>query len=156
MAEYDDEPGGTDRPGAAPEPADAAAPDEPTPTVTHPVIPPEPASAPVLKTRWRDRAWSFRAMIAVAVASVLVGGVAGGAVVAAAGNDNERDHGYFRMGPGGPGGPMGPGWRGRGPGQLDKGGPGWRWDDNDATPGQGSTPGAPNVPAPSPSPGSTG
>jgi hypothetical protein len=129
-----------------------AAPDEPT--AAQPVIPAEPAVAPVLKTRWRDRAWTFRAMIAVAAASVLVGGVAGGAIVAASGDDHDRDH--YRMGPWGPGGQMQmpPGWRG--PKQFRDGGPRWRWDDNDMMPDQGGLPGTPNPPTPSPSAGSTG
>jgi hypothetical protein len=152
MAENDEGPGGTDRPEAPPEPAAATAPDEPAPTATQPVIPPERAAAPVLKTRWRDRAWSFRAMIAVAVASVLVGGVAGGTIVAASGDDHDRDH--YRMGPWGPGGQVPPGWRGP---QQDDRGPRWHWDDNDMMPDQPLTPyGQPSPTTPSPSPGSTG
>jgi hypothetical protein len=151
MAENDEGPGGTDRPGVPPESAaGTGAPVEATPTATQPVIPPEAAATsaagPVLKTRWRDRAWSFRAMIAVAVASVLVGGVAGGAIVAASGDDHDRDQ--YRMGPWGPGGQMPPGWR--------HGGPRWHRDDNDMMPGQPLTPyGRPSPTTPSPSPGSS-
>jgi hypothetical protein len=166
MAENDEGPGGTDRPDVPPESAaGTGAPVEPTPTTTRPVIPPEaaatpagaPAAGPVLKTRWRDRAWSFRAMIAVALASVLVGGVAGGVIVAASGDDHERDQ--YRMGPWGPGGQMPPGWRG--PRHFKDGGPRWHWDDDDMMPGQPLTPyGQPSPTTPSPSsgssPGSTG
>jgi hypothetical protein len=110
-------------------------------TVSQPVVPPA-GPQPVLVTRWRDRAWSFRSMIAVALASLLVGGLAGGAIMAASGDDDDRGH--FRMGPYGPGGAMPPGWRGDGPGFND-GGPRWRWNDGPQTP-----------PASPSSPGSTG
>ncbi|HEX2893999.1 MAG TPA: hypothetical protein VHO29_08355 [Marmoricola sp.] len=113
---------------------------------------PEPAVAPTPKTRWRDRAWSFRAMLAVAAASLVIGGVAGGVIGAAAGGD---DHGRYRTGPWGPGMHMGPGWRNGGPGFNGPGGPGWRWKDGQQ-PGQPPTPyGTPTPSAPS-TPGSTG
>jgi hypothetical protein len=91
-------------------------------------------------------------MLAVALATFLIGGIAGGVVVAASGDDRGDHYGDHRFGPRGPGGPMmgGPGWRGRGPKQFDGGSPGWRWNDGppapDVTPYGGSTP----------SPGSTG
>jgi hypothetical protein len=81
----------------------------------------------VLKTRWRDRAWTFRAMIAVALASLVIGGVAGGVIGAAAGRDDDRGH--YLMGPWGPGMQMPPGWRGQGLGFGGDRGPGWRWND---------------------------
>jgi hypothetical protein len=124
----------------------------PTPGDTQRVLPPDTPAAtpqPVLKTRWRDRAWSFRAMLAVALATLVIGGIAGGAVVAATGGDDD-DHGYFRMGPGGPGGRM-HGW---GPREFKDGGPQWRWNDGQP-PGPGLTPygqQAPTTPLPSPSP----
>lgn len=125
---------------------------------TRPVLPPDPAAqtaaarsapAPVLKTRWRDRAWTFQAMVAVAAASLVIGGVAGGVIVAASDGD---DDGQYQMGPWGPGGGMPPGWQ--------RHGQKWRWKDGPRTPmmtpfgdGDGTTP---ETPAPTPSPGSTG
>jgi hypothetical protein len=126
---------------------------------TRPVLPPDPASeplattattgaaTPVMKPRWRDRVWSFRAMLAVALATLVLGGVVGGAVVAAAGDDND-DQGRFRMGPGGRFEKMPPGWRG--PRQFHPGGPGWQWNDGPQPPGPDVTPyGAPS-PQPTP------
>ena len=141
--------------------------DESVPGTPEAAVPPEPASeppaavepvpapAPVLKTRWRDRAWTFRAMLAVAAASLVIGGVAGGVIGATAGGDD--DHGDYRMGPGGPGMKMPPGWRHRGPGFDGPGGPQWRWDEGpqqapSMTPYGGSTPSAPTTPStPTPS-----
>jgi hypothetical protein len=130
---------------------DAAMPED-----TQPVLPPDPAPVtqqPVLVTRWRDRAWSFRAMLAVALATLVIGGIAGGTVVAVSGDDD--DHGYFRMGPGGPDGRMPPGMGQR---RFHDGGPKWRWDDgsqdgpNMMPYGQPTppTPPTPSTPAPSP------
>ena len=100
---------------------------------------------PVLKTRWRDRAWSFRAILAVTLASLLVGGLAGGAVVAASNGDD--DHGHHRMRPWGPGG---------GPGGFRDGGPRWRWNDG-PRPQPGLTPyGVPSPTPPTAAPGTTG
>ena len=136
--------------------------DATTPEETRPVLPPDPASAtphatphPVLVTRWRDRAWSFRAMLAVALATLVIGGIAGGTVVALADDDDE--HGHFWMGPGGPDDGMPPGW---GPRHYRDGGPKWRWDDGtpdgpDMMP-YGGQPTAPSPLTPSPSSGSTG
>ncbi|MBW8752058.1 MAG: hypothetical protein JF565_11625 [Propionibacteriales bacterium] len=125
---------------------------------TRPVLPPDPAAepvattattgapAPVMVPRWRDRVWSFRAMLAVALATLVLGGVVGGAIVAAAGDDND-DHGRF-MGPGGRFERMPPGMRG--PRQFHDGGPGWQWKDGPQPPGPDVTPyGAPSTqPAP--------
>jgi hypothetical protein len=128
--------------------------DATTPGDTQRVLPPDtpaPTPQPVLKTRWRDRAWTFRAMLAVALASLVIGGIAGGAIVAAAGGDD--DDGYYRMGPGGPGGRMPPGM---GPRRFRDGGPQWRWQDGQP-PGPELTPyGQQAPPTPTPSPGSTG
>jgi hypothetical protein len=128
---------------------------DPEPTVAHEATPepapaPTPAAAPVLKTRWRDRAWTFRAMLAVAAASLVIGGVAGGLIGAAVDDDHQRMERW------GPGGRMPPGWQHHGPQ--------WRWDDGPdngpggpmMTPfgnGDGRTP---QPPAATPSPGATG
>jgi hypothetical protein len=111
----------------------------------------EPAGAtaapdPVMKPRWRDRVWTFRAMVAVALATLLLGGVVGGAIVAVA--DDHDDHARFRMGPGGRFERMPPGWRG--PRQFHDGGPRWRWNDGPQPPGPGVTPYG--TPSPQPAP----
>jgi len=143
MADNDDVPGSPDRDAVAAEDAAPTTPEEPT--VAQPVASAEPARAPILKTRWRDRAWSFRAMLAVALATLLIGGIAGGVIGAAASGDRD-DH---RIGRWGPGGPMmgGPGWRHR---HFNDGGPQWRWNDGPQPPDV--TPyGQPTPPSPSPS-----
>jgi hypothetical protein len=134
--------------------------DESVPGTPEAAVPPEPASeppaaaepapapAPVLKTRWRDRAWTFRAMLAVAAASLVIGGVVGGVIGASAGGDDD-DYGY-RMGPGGPGMKMPPGWR---HGDRGPNGPKWRWNDGpqqapSMTPYGGTSPSAPTTPSP--------
>lgn len=111
----------------------------------------EAAPAPVLKTRWRDRAWTFKAMTGVAAASLLVGGIAGGTVVAVA--DDDRDDRHFRMGPFDDDGyRMPPGMMRRGPRNFaDDDRPRWQdgprwWDDEDDEEDDGSS-----SPAPSPS-----
>jgi len=106
-----------------------------------------PQQAPVLKTRWRDRAWTFRSMIAVAIASLLVGGIAGGTVVAVSGDDHDRYH--YRMGPWGPGMRVPPGWRN--PRRFDDGGPRWRWDDRAPDNPMNPQPPSPTPPTASPS-----
>jgi hypothetical protein len=129
-------------------------------TSEQPVAAPGPAVA-VAQTRWRDRVWSFRAMIAVAVASLIIGGIGGGLVGGVLGFVVGHHVDRSEMGPWGPGmhgpGMHGPKWRERGHG----GGPGWRWDDGGPqgplTPYGG--PSAPNptpTPSSTPSPGSTG
>lgn len=115
----------------------------------------EAAPAPVLKTRWRDRAWSFKAMAAVAAASLLVGGIAGGTVVAVA--DDDRDDRRFRMGPFDRDGyRMPPGMMRRGPREFgDDDRPRWqdgpRWEDDSDDDGT-----TPSTPSPSVTPESTG
>jgi hypothetical protein len=105
---------------------------------------------PVLVTRWRDRAWSFRAMVAVALATLLLGGIAGGTIVAVA-DDGNDGHSRFLMGPGGRADRMPPGWRGHR--HFQDGGPQWRWNDGPPPPGGDVTPyGQPSPPAPSASP----
>jgi hypothetical protein len=144
MADNDDVPGSPDRDVEPAENTAPAAPEEPT--VAQPVIPAEPAAAPILKTRWRDRAWTFQALLAVALAALLIGGIAGGVIVAAAGDDRD-DHGRVFMGPGGPGNGMPPGWKHH---RFNDGGPQWRWDDGPEAPDL--TPyGQPTPPTPTPS-----
>ena len=127
------------------------------PEQSRPVLPPDPAAepvgavatAPVMKPRWRDRAWSFRAMLAVALATLLLGGIAGGTIVAVADDDHDQRHVW--MGPGGPGKRIPPGWRG--PKRFEDGGPRWRWHDGPPPPDGNVTPyGQPSPPTPSPSP----
>jgi hypothetical protein len=80
------------------------------PPDSRPVLPPDPEPTPP-KQRLRDRVWSFRAVIAVALASVIVGGLGGAAL---ANVSDHGDDGRFGRGPGGfnrggpgPGGPPG-------------------------------------------------
>ena len=140
MADDDEVSGGPDR--------------DPTPE-TGPVLPNDPAAepvamagapAPVMKPRWRDRVWTFRDLLAVAVAMLLLGGVVGGTVVAVA--DDHGDQARFRMGPGGRFERVPPGWRG--PRQFHDGGPRWRWNDGPQPPGGGVTPYG--TPSPQPTP----
>jgi hypothetical protein len=151
MAENDDVAGS---PGRDVNPSEQPPADEPT-TVSPAVSTGSTTPAPVLKTRWRDRAWSFRALLAVALATLVIGGVGGLVIGVAAAHHGDRHDGFYRMGPGGGPG-MPPGWR------MHRG-PGWRWDDGQGwqrdggpqqpqlTPYGGSSPSTP-----SPSPGSTG
>jgi hypothetical protein len=75
------------------------------------------------RTGWRERAYGVRAVAAVAVAGLIVGGGAGAAIHAAVGDDGGRDGRPGFMRNGGPGGGFGgpgnqvPG-RGQGQGQL--------------------------------------
>ena len=155
MADNDDVPGSRDRDAEAvgSGAGEASEPTAEQPLPDQPPAPAEPASGPaagpVLKTRWRDRAWSFRAMLAVALATLVIGGVAGGSIVALADGDGHDHHGVRPWGPGGPMG--GPGWKWRDPRGFDgDGGPRWRWDD-----GPQQDPRL-QPPTPSPSAGSTG
>ena len=79
-----------------------------------PLPPDQPPAAAGQSQRWRDRAWSLRAVIAVGLASVILGGLAG-AAIATVGNhqDQQRGPGFGRF-QGGPG--MPPGQRGFGQG----------------------------------------
>jgi len=70
------------------------------PEPEHRVLPPDPTlqqggEAPPPKERFVDRLWSLRAVIAVALASVILGGLGGAALASAAGDD-----GNLRRGPG--------------------------------------------------------
>ncbi len=123
------------------------------PPVGSPVGP--PVGPPADKQRLRDRLWSFRALIAVALASVIVGGLGGAALASVAdnGNDGRRGPGQFNRG----GGFGGPGMMNRGPrngrqnGQqgFDRRGTGPRqFGQDDAPDGQPSGPPTPVVPTP--------
>ena len=114
-----------------------------------------PAGPPADKQRLRDRLWSFRALIAVALASVIVGGLGGAALASVAdnGNDGRRGPGQFNRG----GGFGGPGMMNRGPrngqrnGQqgFDRRGAGPRQFGQDDTP-DGQPSGAPTPVVPTP------
>jgi hypothetical protein len=144
MTENTDAADGSPDRGATPPEQPAAEPTSAAP-LSGPAV-----AAPVLKTRWRDRAWSFRALLAVALATLIIGGVGGLVVGAAAARHHDRHDGFYhRLGPGGGPG-MGPGWRMRG-------GPGWRWDDGNGQPfgGPGTAQPTPSTPSPT-APGTTG
>jgi len=77
------------------------------PPESRPTPPPDPDPAPA-KQRLRDRLWSLRAVIAVALASVIIGGLGGAALANVAQDDDERRFpGQGRFDRGGPGGPPG-------------------------------------------------
>ncbi len=128
-------------------------PPEPDPASTH-VLPPDQPPAPP-KQRFVDRLWSFRALIAVALASVIVGGLAG-AALANAGDNNDRRGGPMRFQRGGPMAP--PGGRqwqwGDGPGSGQGNGQGtdpmprWRGPQQQGGNGGGTSPNGPTVPTP--------
>lgn len=86
----------------------------------------EPAAAPVAeRTRLRDLVFGLKALVAVALAGLILGGLAGFGINAATGD--ERDGRMGRFGPGGgfqegPGGRGGPGGFPQGPGQMGPGG----------------------------------
>lgn len=101
MAENDETPAGADdtvvdHAATAPESAPETAPD------TAPAATPEPAAG------FTSRVWSFRAMVAVALASLVIGGGIGSAIAAVSGDDESDDRvriGRFDGGNGrGPGG----------------------------------------------------
>ena len=97
-------------------------PPEPDPDHTRVIPPDREPSGP--KERFVDRLWSLRAVIAVALAAVILGGLAGAALANAGDDHDDR----FRMRPGmGPGG----GPRGLQPGQPQRppGADQWYWRD---------------------------
>src|ERR1700712_5446367 len=120
-------------------------PPEPDPESTHVLPPDRPAAAP--RERFVDRLWTFRALIAVALASVILGGLAG-AALASAGDHNDRRGGPMRFQRGG--GPMGPpGSRqwGNGPGSGRGNDPMPRWrGPGQFGNGQGTPPGVQPTP----------
>ena len=113
---------------------------ETEPTAQQPMPRPDPAPAPA-GPRLRDRVFGLRSVVTVALAGVVLGGLAGFGIHAATDGDHQ-DGRMGRFGPGGgfqdgPGGRGGPGGFPQGPGQM---GPG------------GQAPQAPQVPQPSQSP----
>ncbi len=98
---------------------DAASPTEPAPVA--PTVPPPgppapaapvPAAAPPPpRSRWRDRLFSFRAMLAVTLAGLVLGAGAGAGTALVAAHADGPDFRHQRMG--GPGQDGFPGWGGR-------------------------------------------
>jgi hypothetical protein len=111
MAENDDPT--TEPDEGVPAPAEPAAEQTTVSNEAAPVATPGP--------RFTDRVWNFRAMVAVALAALLLGGGLGAAIAAVSHDDGpDRHPGFMRWqgGPDGPGGPfMGPGPNGFDPGQ---------------------------------------
>jgi hypothetical protein len=111
----------------------AATPPPPPPLPPPPTLA-APVAAPALqRVRLRDQAFGIKSLVTVAVAGVIVGGLAGFGIHAAT-DDDHRDSRMGRFGPGfGPGG----GFReGRGPGGFPGGGfPGGPGQDQDGGPG---------------------
>lgn len=73
-------------------------------------VPPAEEHPP--KQRWTDRVWGFRAVVAVALASVIIGGLGGAALANLGGRDGNDRTGpgfghQFRGGPGQGRGPNG-------------------------------------------------
>lgn len=99
MSQHDDP-----TPDPTPDPVDG-----PPAPVDLPPAPPAPA--PVLKTRWRDRAFTLRAMVAVGLAGLVLGAGAGAGTALVANQDDGPDFRHQRMG--GPGEGGFPGWGGR-------------------------------------------
>ncbi|MBV6729549.1 hypothetical protein [Nocardioides daeguensis] len=100
-----------DTPSSADPGAQPAA-ETPTAPPAPPAPPVPPAAAPVLKTRWRDRAFTLRSMVAVGLAGLVLGAGAGVGTALVASHDDSPDFRHQRMGPGGPGGGF-PRWEGR-------------------------------------------
>src|SRR5687767_7509878 len=70
-------------------------------------VDPPPASAPP-KQSFRDRVWSLRSVVAVALAAVILGGLGGAAIASVVdGDDERRGPGQGRFERGGPDGPPG-------------------------------------------------
>jgi hypothetical protein len=114
MAENDDP---TPLPG---EPPAEVVPVEETAEQT--VVTTDPAPAASDTPRFTERLWNFRAMVAVALAALLLGGGLGAAIAAVSHDDGPDRHGRFaRFGDGPPGpftGPGGP--HGFAPGQRQQ------------------------------------
>jgi len=128
-------------------------PPEPDPTPTQAMSAqqsPDPGVPAPAKQPLRDRLWSFRAVIAVALASVVIGGLGGAALadVSNRGEDGRLGPGQGRFNRGGIGGP--PGMPNDGPRDRMK-----RWHDQPGM-GQrqwnedGDAPSRPLAPLPSP------
>ena len=114
------------------------------PAVTGPAAPAAAASTPP-KERLRDRLWSLRALIAVALASVIVGGLGGAALANVSKGGEDCRMGRFQRG-----GP--PGMMNGGPGQRNGGRQG-QFPDRRRFGQQGEGGGQPRQPlSPAPSP----
>ena len=127
-----------------------------TPAQRPPLPPDRPPVAEGHPQRWRDRAWSLRAVIAVGLTSVILGGLAGAAIATVGDHQDQRRgpgfgrfHGRPGMPPGQGGFGQGPRWRFNDPylrqqpnGQLQPFGPG----------GQGSQGANPTPTPPTPPP----
>ena len=136
-------------PGPAPDPQPAA---ETTMTA-------QPTAPVVARTPWRQRVLGMRGVLAVSLASLVVGGLGGAAVSSVVGGDDDRDgwhdrmhdgrgEGHFDRMPDGQMMPGGPGGWNQGPGQF---GP------NQMGPGQmGPGQVGPNQVGPSPSAAASG
>ncbi len=98
-----------DQPDPTPDPAPIAPPAAPAAPAAHPVPPAPP------QMRWRDRAFRFRAVLAVALASVILGAGAGVLGSLAFGHDQDGPDRQHRIE--GPGRGDFPGQRGPGGGQ---------------------------------------
>jgi hypothetical protein len=110
---------------------------------TAPILPPDrPPATEESPQRWRDRAWSLRAVIAVGLVAVVLGGLAGAAIASVGGHQDQRGGPGFGRFHGGPGMPPGQGRMGQRPQWRfnDPRGSGQRqWD-------QQQQPGGPNGP----------
>ena len=84
------------------------------------VLPPDRTPEASTKQRFVDRVWSFRALIAVALAAVILGGLGGAALASVGDHQDRRGPGNFHRG-----------------GQLGPGGQHWQWRDG---PGGGQMP----------------
>ena len=104
-----------------PDGPEAPDPETATTTAEPQAAPPAPAATPVAAgPRLRDRLFSFRSVVAVSLATLLLGGAGGAALVAATGDDHNdvRRVGRFGPGPGGFDNGFGPRFRHNGgPGQ---------------------------------------
>lgn len=129
-----------------PESRPAPPPNEPTSLPDHTTTQAIPADRPPAQPvqppqqRLRDRVWSFRALIAVALASVIVGGLGGAALasISKGGDDGRFGPGQGRFQRGGPGGPPG-----MNPGQQGRPGGGQRQFGQNGNPPAAPTPGVP-------------
>ncbi|KRA29401.1 MULTISPECIES: hypothetical protein [unclassified Nocardioides] len=114
-----------DQPAATPDPAPVP---DPAPSVAAaaPTQPLDPA--PPTKVRWRDRAFQFRAVLAVALASVILGAGAGVLGTLVFDHDQDRAGRHHRI--------EGPGERGDFPGRRGPGrdGPNMPQPDTDLLP----------------------
>ena len=94
--------------------------DKPVEATAHQESVSDPTEHPP-KQRWTDRLWGFKTVIAVALASVIIGGLGGAALANIGGSDGDdrRGPGFGHQFRGGPGQGRGPNGSGP-PGQLKK------------------------------------